>query len=611
MDRAIKEGQLYVLLPKFGKKHWKKNWFVLYPASQYGISRLEFYDSKDGANVSEKQATKKMDKKIIRLSDCISIAHMPNEVCPKECMSAFTIETEEKRYTFAAEKQISTEWVEKLCETAFPTPAAEPCCGANSKPLEMAENSIYYSRSEVNEFWVHVQKTEAAERCNLHGTYILKADKENLLLKDTKTKQVLFNWPYKLLRRYGRDKVMFSFEAGRRCNSGPGNFTFETKHGNDIFLLVESSILEQKAQAEGSRRSFHPPEPGDSQVSTSASSERPTEYLSTDPSPPNSMEVGLNSGNGGPKGSPGNKSGASEGQAAAKKEQILPWGSEEKDLSKHLKTRSLPDPPTTGTPTPPRSPVPKLPTATLKTDPTSIYSDPVDALSVVKHKSDCLYSDPLDSVPKVVQVQDPPRQGFKDRKVPGKRAEPLYADIYERVSYEFSQVAVSPQVEEHIYDEPEGRSFHQPPEGRAPHPLPLPTSIYDEAQPGDRDAWRKKGLGYMVGHEIPYNPNKDDYSVPPSRSGEAPVTKPKKPKPLTAPKPTGGPFVKDKRPDFKEIGRELINSVPERPALKSNFNSSNNCIYSKVVKTKRTEKEASVDEFSINQESIYEDLGNL
>uniref|UniRef100_A0A663NEC2 IRS-type PTB domain-containing protein n=1 Tax=Athene cunicularia TaxID=194338 RepID=A0A663NEC2_ATHCN len=48
---------------------------------------------------------------------------------------------------------------------------------------------------------------------------------------------------------------MFSFEAGRRCDSGPGNFTFETKQGNEIFHLVEASIQEQKAQVEENRQS--------------------------------------------------------------------------------------------------------------------------------------------------------------------------------------------------------------------------------------------------------------------------------------------------------------------------------------------------------------------
>lgn len=41
---------------------------------------------------------------------------------------------------------------------------------------------------------------------------------------------------------------MFSFEAGRRCPSGPGTFTFQTAQGNDIFQAVETAIQLQKAQ---------------------------------------------------------------------------------------------------------------------------------------------------------------------------------------------------------------------------------------------------------------------------------------------------------------------------------------------------------------------------
>lgn len=41
---------------------------------------------------------------------------------------------------------------------------------------------------------------------------------------------------------------MFSFEAGRRCPSGPGTFTFQTAQGNDIFQAVETAIQQQKAQ---------------------------------------------------------------------------------------------------------------------------------------------------------------------------------------------------------------------------------------------------------------------------------------------------------------------------------------------------------------------------
>uniref|UniRef100_A0A3B4AC16 IRS-type PTB domain-containing protein n=1 Tax=Periophthalmus magnuspinnatus TaxID=409849 RepID=A0A3B4AC16_9GOBI len=55
---------------------------------------------------------------------------------------------------------------------------------------------------------------------------------------------------------------MFSFEAGRRCDSGPGNFTFDTKQGNEIFSLVDQAIRSQKALAEECRLSSNPEEAG-------------------------------------------------------------------------------------------------------------------------------------------------------------------------------------------------------------------------------------------------------------------------------------------------------------------------------------------------------------
>lgn len=42
------------------------------------------------------------------------------------------------------------------------------------------------------------------------------------------------------------DQVTFSFEAGRRCISGEGNFEFETRQGNEIFLALEEAISAQK-----------------------------------------------------------------------------------------------------------------------------------------------------------------------------------------------------------------------------------------------------------------------------------------------------------------------------------------------------------------------------
>lgn len=59
----------------------------------------------------------------------------------------------------------------------------------------------------VSEFWVTIQRTEASERCGLSGNYWLKAENDALILKDSKIKKNILVWPYKLLRRYGRDRV--------------------------------------------------------------------------------------------------------------------------------------------------------------------------------------------------------------------------------------------------------------------------------------------------------------------------------------------------------------------------------------------------------------------
>ncbi|XP_009882673.1 PREDICTED: LOW QUALITY PROTEIN: docking protein 2 [Charadrius vociferus] len=91
-------------------------------------------------------------------------------------------------------------------------------------------------------FKVTVKATESSERCRLWGRCILRAGEEALELLDFQTLEIIYSWPYRFLRRFGRDKVTFSFEAGRRCASGEGNFEFETRQGNEIFQAIESAI---------------------------------------------------------------------------------------------------------------------------------------------------------------------------------------------------------------------------------------------------------------------------------------------------------------------------------------------------------------------------------
>lgn len=86
-------------------------------------------------------------------------------------------------------------------------------CGARLPPCEHSR-PLSLSLAAVNEFWVTVQKTEAAERCKLQGKYVLKASWNKLVLREAPSSLPLYTWPYRLLRRYGRDKVSLSGRKG-------------------------------------------------------------------------------------------------------------------------------------------------------------------------------------------------------------------------------------------------------------------------------------------------------------------------------------------------------------------------------------------------------------
>ncbi|MEQ2283049.1 hypothetical protein AMECASPLE_007074 [Ameca splendens] len=590
MDAHIKEGQLFVQHQKFGKK-WKKNWFVLYPASQNGIARLEFFDSHSGGTASSggsgsssNEKTRKLDKKIIRLSECISILPATIETCPKDNMEAFYVETNDKTHVFAAEKNTAREWMNTMCDIAFQRGNGSSLTDSNggAQDLQMSENLIYYSRDEVNEFWVTVQRTEASERCGLAGSYWLKAENEALILKEPKTKRNVQVWPYKLLRRYGRDRVMFSFEAGRRCDSGPGNFTFETKQGNEIFSLVDLAIQSQKALAEERHLScpqnFETDCPLSLQYIRSGISGCGLTAGSGDSSSCSSREADGDSG--------GSKPGSADGVLG--KREGGDGGGRGQGCGGGHKGRSLPEPPAS------RGPVGKV--VPQLDEQASLYSEPADSVRLLVPSSDSLYSDPVDTIKGQNQISPPvliPRlrpvgddTSGGDNQQTGsnhKKVHDLYSHLYDQIGMDLSQRTGAlnlngsagggrgvgkgvisnkrppggqgegaspppgPSVD-HIYDEPEGCA-----KGSSSTLVSLGMSVYDEARLEPQHQRRQKEMGATSGQETTYSTashgkpselQKHSPKLPGLSRGTVQPPTPKFPKPATAPKPNKGAFTR-------------------------------------------------------------------
>ncbi|KAI4897508.1 hypothetical protein NFI96_001952 [Prochilodus magdalenae] len=259
MDVVAKEGSLFLQGVKFGKicwcpqkshnaKIWRKTWAILFEPSPIGIGRIEMYDMRDGGGVSSLKPAglKKAEKRVVRLDDCLSITPAPGESCPSECI-AFYLNTTQRTYTLAGPKQ--DEWVPTLCQLAFKRNegSGESKRRQRDGDTSMSDNDLYSTWSP-GQYRVTMQSSEASIRCCMSGSYLLSPEKEALCLLDMKTGQTAFYWPYRFLRRFGQIKDGITIEAGRRCQTGEGQFIFLSKQGTQIYRAIEEAIMHQSVQ---------------------------------------------------------------------------------------------------------------------------------------------------------------------------------------------------------------------------------------------------------------------------------------------------------------------------------------------------------------------------
>lgn len=403
---------------------------------------------------------------------------------------------------------------------------------------------------------------------------------------------------------------MFSFEAGRRCDSGPGNFTFETKQGNEIFALVDQAIQSQKALAED--RHLSGPNSYDPDCLTSP-------LLSGDSSG-SSREADGDSG--------GSKPGSGDGVLSKREGGEGAMG---RGQGVGHKGRCLPE-------------LPGMLGAV------GVYSEPVDSVRLPTY--DSLYSDPVDSIVAQSQsgkVTTPPTPTPRLRPVgdetlgdhhpvSGNRKPPdLFSHAYAHIGLELKQKTAalslneggkrggmgvnrkarpsggqaegtsssSVSSSEHIYDEPEGC---------AQAGMGASTAIYDEA-------WvEPKRQGEAVtpsGSDTNYSTLSLE-NMSESHRQSSPQPGPSRPlrwtKPATAPKPAKGGFAR-KEPMPLPFGKH--------GGPGSNLNNNNNIIwgsggrkelYSQVSKQKASsppwleqQKQTPIRPPDI----IYDNLGNI
>ncbi|XP_035679397.1 uncharacterized protein LOC118417787 [Branchiostoma floridae] len=109
-----------------------------------------------------------------------------------------------------------------------------PCPNDVFLAADNLRKKVFLMRTKVT-----VIPTDASKRCKLKGDYMLQVCSEGIVLLNSTTEQLVYDWPYKMIRRYGRSKTDFTLEAGSRCASGEGTFTFKSSVPQQIFQHVD------------------------------------------------------------------------------------------------------------------------------------------------------------------------------------------------------------------------------------------------------------------------------------------------------------------------------------------------------------------------------------
>ncbi|XP_051996427.1 fibroblast growth factor receptor substrate 3-like [Xyrauchen texanus] len=79
--------------------------------------------------------------------------------------------------------------------------------------------------------------TNVDDEGNQLGSGTMELTQTELILHTRKHDAI--RWPYLCLRRYGYDSNLFSFESGRRCQTGQGIFAFKCSRAEEIFNLLQ------------------------------------------------------------------------------------------------------------------------------------------------------------------------------------------------------------------------------------------------------------------------------------------------------------------------------------------------------------------------------------
>lgn len=206
---------------------------ILFKASRHGIERLEICDKEDDKN-----------PKIITLENCVKITQEASQA------NQITIVTKTGTLTLNALNETELKlWVQALQNVAFKDKSATLM--RNSMMEE--DNDLYCSSYSDGIFPVKLLATDIPHtQCNLEAkAYMLHLTTTEIQLKSVESNAIVAKWPYRYVRKYGYRDGKFTFEAGRKCDTGEGVFSWQHSNPQEVFRCMAAKMKSMKKLISG------------------------------------------------------------------------------------------------------------------------------------------------------------------------------------------------------------------------------------------------------------------------------------------------------------------------------------------------------------------------
>lgn len=202
---------------------------MLFARSSQGLERLEISDSETDKS-----------PRIVTLENCIKVF--------SEALNINVI-TKTGQITFQCSNETELNlWTKQLQSVAFNDKLTP-----SMRNSEIEINDLYCSSMYEGKFKVTLVSTDATIKNKLDPKiYTLQLTSTEIQLKTYEDEySVIAKWPYRYIRKYGYKDGKFTFEAGRKCDTGEGTFKLDHENPQDVFRCMATKMKSMKKLLNG------------------------------------------------------------------------------------------------------------------------------------------------------------------------------------------------------------------------------------------------------------------------------------------------------------------------------------------------------------------------